>query len=214
MNKLLFVFLVMSAISCGIKNENTKLASNQNNNYVTKGVGLTTINHKPPEVKIAGLPIINSVIAPSPTIFPIANKEHGLPHFKNYTTDNGLALDAVSCSVTDKKGNLWFGTSGGGVSRFDGNLFTNYTTAQGIPNNTIWSIAEDKKGNLWFGTEGGGVCKYNGNTFINYSTSQGLANNGVLSILEDRKGNLWFGTYGGVVSKFDGKNFTNYTTKQ
>jgi PBP1b-binding outer membrane lipoprotein LpoB len=31
-------------------------------------------------------------------------------HFTTYTTDNGLALDAIACSYLDKMGNLWFGT--------------------------------------------------------------------------------------------------------
>jgi len=91
----------------------------------------------------------------------------------------------------DKTGNLWFGTQGGGVSRYDGNRveaiergdtiaqrtqqdlkkingklvksFTNFTTAQGLANNTVLSITEDKTGNLWFGTDGGGVSRYDGN---------------------------------------------------
>ena len=134
-------------------------------------------------------------------------------------------------SITeDKTGNLWFGTDGGGVSRYDGKSFTNFTTAQGLANNTVWSITEDKTGNLWFGTQGGGVSRYDGNceaitntnknnqsvskSFTNFTTAQGLANNTVFSITEDKTGNLWFGTDGGGVSRYDGKSFTNFTTAQ
>ncbi len=145
----------------------------------------------------------------------------GIANFTNFTTDNGLALDAVSCSITDKKGNLWFGTYGGGVSRYDGRSFTNYTTAQGLANNTVWSIAEDKAGNLWFGTDGGGVSRYDGNAFSTFTTVAGLANNVVYSIAEDRSGKLWFGTNGGGISRYDpspsvvgSKSFTTFTTAQ
>ena len=143
----------------------------------------------------------------------------GIANFTNFTTDNGLALDAVSCSITDRKGNLWFGTYGGGVSRYDGKAFTTYTTAQGLANNTVWSIAEDRSGNLWFGTEGG-ISKYDGKAFASLTTTQGLANNVVYSIAEDRSGNLWFGTMGGGVSRYDpvsshgGKPFSTFTTAQ
>ena len=137
----------------------------------------------------------------------------GIANFTNFTTDNGLALDAVSCSITDRKGNLWFGTYGGGVSRYDGKAFTTYTTAQGLANNTVWSIAEDRSGNLWFGTEGG-ISKYDGKAFASLTTTQGLANNVVYSIAEDKTGNLWFGTNEGGVSRYDGKSFTTFTTGQ
>jgi ligand-binding sensor domain-containing protein/serine phosphatase RsbU (regulator of sigma subunit) len=134
--------------------------------------------------------------------------------FTTYTTDNGLPLDAVTASCLDHFGNIWFGTYGEGVSRYDGKSFTNYTTAQGLANNAVFSICEDKMGNLWFGTYGGGVSRYDGKSFTNYTTAQGLANDAVFSILEDKVGNLWFGTYGGGISCYDGKSFKNYTTAQ
>ena len=34
---------------------------------------------------------------------------------------------SVYCSLEDKAGNLWFGTTGEGVYRYDGKLFTQYT---------------------------------------------------------------------------------------
>lgn len=131
-----------------------------------------------------------------------------------YTTDDGLALDNIACAIMDKTGNLWFGTLGGGVSRYDGHSFTNYTTAHGLPNNNVLSIAEDKKGNLWFGTSGGGVSCYDGHSFINFNTVQGLANDNVLRIIADKKGNIWFGTLGGGVSRYNGKNFVKYTVTE
>ena len=149
-----------------------------------------------------------------PVRTPILSAEDagGLSFFANYNTEQGLALSSVACGFRDKPGNLWFGTFGGGVSRYDGKSFTNFTTAQGLANNIVYSITEDKKGNLWFGTSGGGVSRYDGKSFINLTTAHGLANNTVWSITQDRTGNLWFGTSGGGVSRYDGKSFTNFTT--
>lgn len=148
------------------------------------------------------------------TGLPVSEDAQGKGLFSTYTTDEGLALDQIYCSYKDKNGNLWFGTSGGGVSKYDGKTFTNYTKLQGLANNVVWSILEDKNGNLWFGTDGSGVSKYDGKVFTNYSVIQGLANDVVFSIKEDKKGNLWFGTLKGGVSKYDGKTFTNYSTEQ
>jgi len=144
----------------------------------------------------------------------IANPEaQGIGFFTTYTSDNGLALDGVTSSIRDKMGNLWFCTSGGGVSCYDGKSFTSFTTAQGLANNSVWCITEDKTGNLWFGTQGG-ISRYDGISFTSFSTIDGLANNIIKSITEDKAGNLWFGTNGNGVCRYDSKSFTNYTVSQ
>ncbi len=145
----------------------------------------------------------------------------GFTFMQNFNTEQGLALSSIACGYRDKVGNLWFGTYGGGVSRYDGKSFTNFTIAQGLAGNIVRSIVEDKKGNLWFGTTGGGVSKYDGQFFETFTTAQGLVNNKVSCIMEDKTGNLWFGTSNGI-SKLDpcfgaiknGCRFTNYTTTQ
>jgi ligand-binding sensor domain-containing protein/serine phosphatase RsbU (regulator of sigma subunit) len=122
---------------------------------------------------------------------PIAN-------FSNFNTEQGLALSSVSCGFMDSSGNLWFGTYGGGVSRFDGKNFTNFTNINGLSHNTIWSISEDKFGNIWFGTDGGGATYYDGFSFKSITTNHGLPHNTIWYISPDSKGDLWFGTYGGA----------------
>lgn len=133
-----------------------------------------------------------------------------IAHFTNYNTEQGLALSSISSSIVDQKGYIWFGTFGGGVSRFDGKQFTNFTTTHGLTHNTVWTLFEDSKGNIWFGTDGNGVSKFDGSKFTNYSTKDGLAQNTILSIFEDSKGNMWFGTNKSGVSKFDGTSFSNF----
>ncbi len=183
---------------------------------------VSTINLEPPVTKL--LPVLQNAkgepikdTAGNPFIMGAG----GLSNFTTFTTDNGLALDAVSCSIIDKIGNIWFGTWGGGVSRFDGKTFTNYSTTQGLANNTVWSICEDRRGDLWFGTWGGGASRFDGKNFITFTTAQGLANNDVRSIAEDKTGILWFGTGGGGVSCYDPsastkgpKIFTTFSTAQ
>lgn len=122
----------------------------------------------------------------------------GIPNFTNFTTENGLALDAIISSFVDKTGNIWFGSIGGGVSRYNGKTFNTFSTVQGLCNNIVWSIAEDINGNIWFGTQGGGVSRYDGNTFTTFTTADGLGGNNVLGITSDKAGNLWFATEGGL----------------
>ena len=137
----------------------------------------------------------------------------GLANFTTYTTEQGLPLSSIASSFRDRFGNLWFGTYGGGVSRYDGKSFTTFGIINGLPSNVVLSIYEDSKGNMWFGTNRKGICKYDGRTFTTYFEVPGLLDNTILSIAEDKVGNMWFGTYGGGVSCFDGKKFKAYTVK-
>ncbi len=105
------------------------------------------------------------------------------------------------------------GTSGGGVTKYNGETFTHFTKKEGLSNNIVWSILEDRHGNLWFGTRDA-VSMYNGETFTHFTQKEGLSNNWVFSILEDRHGNLWFGTRGGGVSMYNGETFTHFTEKE
>ena len=134
--------------------------------------------------------------------------------FTNFTVEQGLAHNRVFSITEDAYANLWIGTYGGGVSRYNGDAFFIYTTQQGLPQNRVWSTLEDNEGNIWFGTNDKGVSKFDGANFITYTTLEGLANNTVWAIYQDKYNYIWFGTEGGGISKFDGNKFTNYTTKQ
>ena len=179
---------------------------------ITPGVGafpkprVISLGDISSRTKLAGLPDI--VIAKDP-----ANKDQNPANFSTYGKPQGLKNSIVCCMAQDKGGNLWFGTYGGGASRYDGKSFANFTDKEGLCNVEVWCIFEDKKGNLWFGTNGGGISCYDGKSIINFSEKDGLCNNKVFSILEDRKGDVWFATKGGV-SRYDGTSFTNFTTRE
>jgi ligand-binding sensor domain-containing protein len=127
--------------------------------------------------------------------------------------------DNVHCSLQDKKGNLWFATTGDGLYRYDGRVFTNFTMANGLNSNGVFALFEDKGGHIWLGTDKG-LSRYDGVTFThilitmvntnytNHFTNKRSDNLFVNSIIEDRKtGNLWIGAENGVYI-YDGKTFT------
>ena len=133
----------------------------------------------------------------------------GQGHWTTYSTLEGLAGGNVTSLLQDRDGYLWIGTSGTGLTRYDGETFKTFTTEDGLVHGGIWSIFQDRDGYLWFGTNGG-VSRYDGETFKNFTTQDGLANNNVSSILQDRDGALWFGTPGSV-SRYDGQTFSTFT---
>src|SRR5947209_7258290 len=99
--------------------------------------------------------------------------------------------------LQDSKGNIWFGTNGDGVARYDGKTLTYFTRNDGFCGNTVRGMLEDKKGNVWFATSGG-VCRYDGKSFQSITWDDGLGSNEVLCLLIDRKGILWVGTDAGM----------------
>ena len=136
-----------------------------------------------------------------------------LGHFSNFDTEQGLALSNTTCVFVDENGNIWFGTHGGGVSKYDGKEFETFSTRHGLVHNSVWAITQDSKGNIWFGTFGGGVSIYDGVAFRNFTTDDGLAHNTIWDIVEDKNGNMWLGTFGGGVSFYDGESFKSYTVE-
>ena len=103
----------------------------------------------------------------------------------------------VISSVVDRQGNVWFGTWGAGLSRFDGKHWKNYTSHDGLSGNVINSLAIDRDGVLWIGTNGG-VSRYAQRGFINYSKETGLLADTIYAIAIDDQNNKWFGTLGGL----------------
>ncbi|WP_091411399.1 ligand-binding sensor domain-containing protein [Aquimarina amphilecti] len=122
------------------------------------------------------------------------------------TQDSGFG-DNIHCSLIDKQGNLWFGTTGEGVYYYDGKLFTQFTIKDGLSNNSVWSILEDTIGNIWFGTSDG-ISKFDGKEIVRVSLEKTNSNNTLTSnsdsritigaMMQSKDGRLWFGTNKGV----------------
>lgn len=72
--------------------------------------------------------------------------------------------DNVHCSLQNKLGNLWFGTTFDGIYKYDEKIFTQFTVANGLNSNTVWCILEDISGKIWIGTSDG-ICLYNDKKF-------------------------------------------------
>ncbi len=147
-----------------------------------------------------------------------ANEQTKLPK-----AHNSFTAASVDCGFQDNEGNIWFGTNGEGLFRYNGKIFTHFNRKDGLDNDIVYSILEDNAGNIWVGTQTGLNC-YNGKTFTNIPISLNdsrffLPNNpnsnnpplknGVWTMMKDRKGILWFGTDAGVYC-YNGKYFTRF----
>jgi ligand-binding sensor domain-containing protein len=115
----------------------------------------------------------------------------------------------VTSIFEDSKGNLWFGTNGNGIAKFDGEKLKYFTTKDGLPSDRVTGIIEDSIGVFWLHT-GEGVSKYDGKKFTNFLVGKDFGSNMVANLLIDRKNVLWVGTWNGVYT-FDGEVFQPFS---
>lgn len=135
-------------------------------------------------------------------------------------TQDSQPSDNVNSSLQDKAGNLWFGTTGEGVYKYDGKSFTQFTATNGLNSNLVHCILEDKDGRIWLGTAAG-VSLYDGKTFSriqiplpkNIPPNKYLNRHNVFSIMQDKSGKLWFATIDGVFI-YDGKTFSHFKVNE
>ncbi len=131
---------------------------------------------------------------------------------------NGMSGHYGYAMEIDKKGNIWMGTLGGGIYRWDPNSFYDYTASDGLSTRVVSSIAEDVNGHLWFANEVlknniyEGVSRFDGRHFFHYTHEEGLGTPLVRRILKDSREQLWFVHMNGF-TRYDGRSFYHYLRK-
>ncbi len=75
--------------------------------------------------------------------------------WRYFCRTNGLSHPDIRLIYQDRQGDLWFGSYGGGLIRFQDGEFTTFATRRGSYNNRAWCIHEDNEGVFWIGSENG-----------------------------------------------------------
>lgn len=123
--------------------------------------------------------------------------------FYNLSVDDGLIQSQAVCLTQDVMGNLWIGTLGG-LSRYDGRVFTNYTVRNGLMNNQVRAVAADSSGNIWIGTPDG-ISEYNGKVFKNYPLHQVKTKSRPFQQIQVINDTAWWRTQGDIYFITKGK---------
>ena len=117
--------------------------------------------------------------------------------FAKFGLLDGLRSVRITALVEDRQNALWVGTSGGGVSRWEGGRFTSFGPEEGLATGTeVISLAADRDGSVWIGTDKG-LVQWSGGTFKTIGESQGLPRKQVRALLQDSQGTLWVSVISG-----------------
>lgn len=142
--------------------------------------------------------------------------------FKNYQSGQGphdLRNNNIWTITIANNGQVWLGTLGSGISRFEPEtgMFYNYFAQTHIPtalsDDYISTICFDTQENLWVGTHNDGINLMEKNKVGRFKLYQsnnscGLSSNDIWSIYEDSKNQIWVGTHDGGLCLFNSKNNT------
>jgi len=129
-------------------------------------------------------------------------KKDELIHFEKDSTA-GINNNSFISHCVDSRGNIWFGTRGGGLVFFDPDTqkFKTYDMDKGLPNNVIYGILEDNHQNLWISSNKG-ISKFNYLTeeIRNFTVDYGLVGNqfNYKSYLKTADGTMYFGAVNGL----------------
>lgn len=141
--------------------------------------------------------------------------------FINYSLSdffpNSGMTEIIYSLIKDDNGNLWLGTYGDGLIKFNINSkeFEQFTVSNGLQDNTVYSLLLSNN-ILWFGTNRG-ISSFNISNYsvVNYEKSNGLLNVEFNrnSSYADKRGYFYFGGIDGIDYYHpDSLIFNNYST--
>lgn len=126
-----------------------------------------------------------------------------------FGTDEGLArFDGLNCAVfdtrntpalkanrirvlyEDRRGALWIGTEGGGLTRLRDGEFRTFTREDGLRNDQISAVVEDAEGTFWVGTDGGGLFRFDGAAFKRIEHTDDISDRFVVGLAVEPDGAL------------------------
>jgi len=124
-----------------------------------------------------------------------------------YSHADGLAADTVIRMFEDRRGDVWIGTVGQGVtrngltrwSRSAATPLAQFTERDGLPpldRYYVSAFAADRGGNVWIGFNGdAGLTRYDGVRFVRFRSADGVPEGQIRNLTLDSEGRLWGASY-------------------
>ncbi|MHB9030661.1 MAG: ligand-binding sensor domain-containing protein, partial [Candidatus Latescibacterota bacterium] len=129
-------------------------------------------------------------------------------------SNSGIPESGIQSLLADRAGNVWFGTSGEGVIRFDGSGWFHHAPGDTVQlseaplSAQIIDMAEDPDGSVWFAGDRG-LSRFDGASWRTWTMRDGLPGDRVTGVDSAPDGVIWC-IAGGALASFDGVTFTTY----
>lgn len=132
-------------------------------------------------------------------------------HCINYTSQDGLPADHVTCGALDQDGFMWIGTVGG-VCWYDGRRFVNYSNLGigELPGAIVVNcITVDSKNDIWIGSQRQGIFRYQRDIHLwtryheDAPGSRQIPSNEIETLYAGKEGVMWYGGGPSGLSRID-----------
>ena len=124
----------------------------------------------------------------------VAFNSHGMAYWlTNSTSRYGIGASSNAWTVlVDHRQQIWAGTRGEGLFRFQSGFFQPVSAAGPI-GHEVFVLYEDVAGKVWAGGENG-LGSFDGAIWSFYTARDGLPSSAVRALTQYAQGNLWIGT--------------------
>lgn len=149
-----------------------------------------------------------------------AGSEYGIVSFNGsnwnfylFNNQSQSFLNNILSVAVDASGNKWFGTSGGGLGKFDGTNWTILNVANSpLPSDIVSAITIDAQNKMWLGTTAGVAVWDMDTTWIIYQQfSSALMSDHIECIVEGENDTMWIGTQNGGLTRAVDTSWLTYT---
>lgn len=121
-----------------------------------------------------------------------------LLNFNTYSLEQGLPATGAYNFAIGPGGQLWIATDGGGVTAFNGEVFTHFTDQDGLPAQDIRCLTRDAQKRIWAGSAENGLYVFDGK-WKPVSLDAVRPFGQIEALCSDSTGTVYMGTSVGVV---------------
>ena len=114
-----------------------------------------------------------------------------------YTDLRGLSSNEITALMEDRDGNLWIGSSWGGVCKLSGASIVSFTRIEGLPGQAVWRVVEDRQGRIYASISHGALVEIVGERAAPVPGTQAPPFSGSVPF-QDSRGEWWIPTPEGL----------------
>ena len=112
-----------------------------------------------------------------------------------FSDKNGFTNLRVFCIFQDADNQIWFGTDGAGLFKYQNNAFLIFDKTQGLDNDVVMTMTKGFNNEIYIGSNGGKLLRYRNHQIEDLKLPRSkMMSSRVNYLFSDYQNNLWIGT--------------------